>query len=234
MAKMKFGLALFTWHLMSYFSIALELKFDLGESRKDCFYEEIDQIGENIDVVFHVLEGGRRDVTLEVLDPNKKLLAQKPRMPQASLKFKALTKGVYTFCFSNEFSSFTHKLVYVEISTNSERRELEQRAEEEQKIQAEANRVRFNSMTSLESSLNSIKDNMRRGSKGMKAFRKWDRVSEFHAKKLLNRVNFASAAIAIAVVVVGILQTCFLRGLFSEKKSKRTPATATSRRMIYT
>ena len=51
---MKFGLAALTWHLLSYFCVALELKFDLGESRKDCFYEEIDQIGENIDVVFHV------------------------------------------------------------------------------------------------------------------------------------------------------------------------------------
>lgn len=231
---MKLGLVVLKWYLMSYFCVALELKFELGDSRKDCFYEEVDQIGENMDVEFYVLAGGRRDVTLEVLDPNKKLLAQKPRMPQASLKLKALTKGVYTFCFSNEFSSFFHKLVYVEISTDRERREIEQKAEDEQRIQAEANRVRFNSLTSLESSLNSIKDNMRRGSKGMKGFRKYDWLSEFHAKRLLNRVNFASAAIAVAVVVVGIMQTCFLRGLFSEKKSKKMPATATSRRMIYT
>ena len=40
----------------------------------------------------------------------------------------------------------------------------------------------------------------------MKAFRKWDWLSEFHAKKLLSRVNLASIAIAVAVVVVG---SCF-------------------------
>merc|ERR1711872_255951 len=210
------------------FCAALELKFDLEDSRKDCFYEEVLQPGETIDVNFHVLEGGRRDVTLEVLDPNKKLIAQRPREKQASLGFKAMMKGAYSFCFSNEFSSFTHKLIYVEISTDRERKEIQMKEKEEKKMQNEAEKARAVSMTSLETSLTYIRKNMKRGSKGMKRFRKWDWLSEFHARRLSFSVDAASAGVAVAVVATSLIQTWVLRGLFADKKSSKT-STSTRR-----
>lgn len=206
-----------TWN----FCAALELKFDLGDSRKDCFYEKIDRPGENIDVEFHVLNGGRRDVTLDVLNPDKTLLVRKARERGASLNIKAMKSGVYSFCFSNEFSSFTHKLIFVDISTDREKNEKARIAKEERKVIKEAERERDSIMTAVESSLDSISKNMKRSDKGLKRFRKHDWFSIFHAKKLSFNVDTASVVVGALVVITSLVQTWALRRLFSDKPSIR-------------
>jgi len=204
-----------TWDMCA----ALELKFDLGDSRKDCFYQQIDHLGDNIDITFHVLNGGQRDVTLDVLAPNKSLIVRKPRERGATLNIKAMQKGVYTFCFSNEFSSFTHKLVYMDISTESARYEKALVAKEEKKIIMEKERERDLMMTAVEFSLVSLGKNLKRSGKGLKKFRMQDWLSEFHARNLSYNVDAASVVVAALMVLTSLVQTFVLRRFFSGKPS---------------
>ena len=60
MKKSTLAAVFLTWQFCS----SLELKFELEDSRKDCFYEDVKVAGDNIDILFHVSEdvgaGARR------------------------------------------------------------------------------------------------------------------------------------------------------------------------------
>lgn len=198
---------------------SLELKFELEDSRIDCFYEDIQIPGDNFDVVFYVIDGGNKDVDFEVLNPKKEILAKKVKKQSAEINLKAIEKGVYAFCFSNEFSSFSHKLVYFEFNTDSGNKALEQKSrDKKEKIEAAAKSTEV-TMTSMESSIKYIIKNSQHSVKFLKLFRKWAWYSDWHAGNLLYNVNVNSAAIVSAVVIVSLVQTFALRRMFSDKKS---------------
>ena len=50
MKKSTLTVVFLMWQLCS----SLELKFELEDSRKDCFYEDVQVAGDNIDILFHV------------------------------------------------------------------------------------------------------------------------------------------------------------------------------------
>ena len=55
-------LRLSAFFLISRMCGSIELKFELEDSRKDCFYEDIETPGDDIDIVFYVssnLQKGR-------------------------------------------------------------------------------------------------------------------------------------------------------------------------------
>lgn len=196
---------------------SIELKFELEDNRKDCFYEEITVPGDNMDISFMVIDGGNRDVTFEAIGPNKEDLAKKVRSRDGVVNIKALKKGIYTFCFSNEFSSFTHKLVYFEMNTESVVRERELKNREIKKEKEEQAQEAVVTMTSVEGSLYSLSKNIERGQRSLRVFRKWNWLADLHSSMLRLSVNGGSGVVIVTIVIVGLLQTCFLRSLFSEK-----------------
>ena len=60
--------------------------------------------------VIQVIAGGNYDVDVVLYDPNEKVLYEGQRKQYFSVDFDASVTGTYYFCFSNEFSSFTHKV----------------------------------------------------------------------------------------------------------------------------
>ena len=61
------------------------------------------------------MTGGAYDVDAVIYDPKEKKLYEKTKSTYDTLQFQTEHEGVYTVCFSNEFSTFTHKLVYMEL-----------------------------------------------------------------------------------------------------------------------
>lgn len=82
--------------------------------------------------VFHALKGAERDtqvqsggsfdIDFEVKDPNDKLLLDGQRERQGDYVLTANTVGEYGFCFENDMSTLTHKLVDFDIMVESEPR----------------------------------------------------------------------------------------------------------------
>jgi len=62
--------------------------------------------------VLQVITGGNYDVDLEIMSPGKRVLYKDMKKQYDSFTWTTDVEGEYQFCFSNEFSTFTHKLVY--------------------------------------------------------------------------------------------------------------------------
>ena len=69
-----------------------------------------------------VQSGGSFDIDFEVKDPNEKILLDAQRERQGDFVFTANTVGEYSFCFENDMSTLTEKLVDFDIMVESEPR----------------------------------------------------------------------------------------------------------------
>ena len=73
-----------------------------------------------------VVTGGNFDVDVHVVAPNGQVLYKDVKQQYDTFTWTAEVPGVYTVCFSNEFSSFTHKVVYFAMDVGEEKPIVEQ------------------------------------------------------------------------------------------------------------
>jgi protein ERP2 len=71
---------------------------------------------------FAVQSGGSFDVDFEIKDPNDKVILDGQRERQGDYVLTANTVGEYSFCFENDMSTLTDKLVDIDIMVESEPR----------------------------------------------------------------------------------------------------------------
>lgn len=71
---------------------------------------------------FAVQSGGSFDVDFEIKDPNDKVILDGQRERQGDYVFTANTVGEYSFCFENDMSTLTDKLVDFDIMVENEPR----------------------------------------------------------------------------------------------------------------
>uniref|UniRef100_A0ABM5FT16 Uncharacterized protein isoform X3 n=1 Tax=Pogona vitticeps TaxID=103695 RepID=A0ABM5FT16_9SAUR len=98
---------------------ASEITFELPDNAKQCFYEEIVQ-GTKCTLEFQVITGGHYDVDCRLEDPDGIVLYKEMKKQYDSFTFTASRNGTYKFCFSNEFSTFTHKTVYFDFQVGDD------------------------------------------------------------------------------------------------------------------
>uniref|UniRef100_A0A8C3JU07 GOLD domain-containing protein n=1 Tax=Calidris pygmaea TaxID=425635 RepID=A0A8C3JU07_9CHAR len=67
-----------------------------------------------------VITGGHYDVDCFVEDPNGRTIYKETKKQYDSFPHRTELQGVYTFCFSNEFSTFSHKTVYFDFQVGDE------------------------------------------------------------------------------------------------------------------
>ena len=60
------------------------------------------------------MTGGHYDVDVVLQDPTRKVLYKQIKKQYDSFTWTAEKTGEYVACFSNEFSTFSHKLVYID------------------------------------------------------------------------------------------------------------------------
>ena len=57
---------------------------------------------------------------MELMSPSGNFLYKQTKKQYDSYDFKTVEAGEYKFCFSNEFSTFTHKVVYFDFMVGDE------------------------------------------------------------------------------------------------------------------
>lgn len=67
-----------------------------------------------------VITGGHYDVDCRLEDPDGIVLYKEMKKQYDSFTFTASRNGTYKFCFSNEFSTFTHKTVYFDFQVGDD------------------------------------------------------------------------------------------------------------------
>ena len=113
---------------------SVELTFELPDSAKECFHEIIEKDTESTLefqvrtflyllvwlwlVISQVVTGGHYDVDVILTDPMRKVLYKQVKKQYDSFTWTAEKTGEYVACFSNEFSTFSHKLVYIDFQVS--------------------------------------------------------------------------------------------------------------------
>jgi len=183
---------------------AVELTFELPDNAKECFHEEID-VGSEFTIEFQVVTGGHYDVDFELTAPNKEVLYKQVKKQYDSFSKKADIKGVYTACFSNEFSTFSHKLVYVDWQTGPE-------------DPLPGVGEHLTAMTQMESSSHTIHENMNKVIDYQTHHRLRESQGRKRAEDLNGRVTIWAVGETLAIVFIAISQVWILKNFFSEKK----------------
>ncbi|TKS69867.1 Transmembrane emp24 domain-containing protein 3 p24 family protein gamma-4 [Collichthys lucidus] len=196
------GLSCLLLHVFVVFGT--ELTFELPDNDKQCFYEELEK-DVKFDMDFQVISGGNYDVDCFVTDPQSNVLYNEKKKQYDSFSHTTNMKGIYKVCFSNEFSTFTHKTVYLDF----------RHGDEEPLLQGMTGN---SALTQLESSCVSIHEIL----KVVADSQTWYRLREAHdrtkAEHLLERVTFWSVGETVLLFVIGIGQVMLLRSFFTEKK----------------
>ncbi|KAF8840436.1 hypothetical protein PAXINDRAFT_69109 [Paxillus involutus ATCC 200175] len=104
---------------------ASALTTTIAPNERLCFYADVDKAGEKIGFYFAVQAGGSFDIDFDIKDPNEKLLLDGQRERSGDYVLTANTVGEYAFCFENDMSTLTDKLIDFDIMVESEpRREV--------------------------------------------------------------------------------------------------------------
>ncbi|XP_061880710.1 transmembrane emp24 domain-containing protein 3-like [Entelurus aequoreus] len=183
---------------------ATELTFELPDNEKQCFYEDLDK-DIKFELDYQVISGGNYDVDCFVTDPHDNILYREDKKQYDSFSHTTAMKGVYKVCFSNEFSTFSHKSIYLDF----------RHGEEEPLIPS---MTRATALTQLESTCVSIHEIL----KVVAESQTWYRLREAHdrtrADHLMERVTFWSIGETVLLFIIGIGQVMMLKSFFSDKK----------------
>ncbi|KAG0063350.1 hypothetical protein BGZ90_002702 [Linnemannia elongata] len=101
---------------------ATALTYNVGAHERACFYVWADVPKKKLAFYFAVQSGGSFDIDVDVRDPNQKQMLSLEKERQGDYVFTANEIGEYSFCFSNDMSTFAEKVVDFEITIENEKR----------------------------------------------------------------------------------------------------------------
>ncbi|EGT38753.1 hypothetical protein CAEBREN_25829 [Caenorhabditis brenneri] len=194
------------------FGSAIELTFELPDNANQCFFEDLKK---DVDTVFEfqasfliVVTGGHYDVDLIIEDPNGKVLYKDTKKQYDSINFKAEVEGTYKACFSNEFSTFSHKIVYMDWQFG------------DQNALHAAVTQGAHAMTQLENYAVAIGDKLRTIDDYQTHHRLREATGRKRAEELNERVMIWSLGQSAVVVFIGIGQVFLLKSFFNDKRTR--------------
>ncbi len=154
-----------------------------------------------------VITGGNYDVDVTVYAPGHTVLHEKQRKMYDSFDFTATESGEYYFCFSNEFSSFSHKLVYFDFIVG-----------DEEPLTPDIG-AHHTALTQIEAAMVRVHDSL----KVIRDYQTHHRLREAQGRDtgeyLNERVQYWSLGLSILLVLVGLSQVWILRRFFTERRS---------------
>lgn len=189
-------------------NLAEELTFELPDNEKMCFHEIIEENTKCI-LEYQVITGGNYDVDVELFSPGGVSLYKEVKRQYDSHSWTADKKGEYKFCFSNEFSTFTHKLVYFDFRAGEEDALKEAFADLPSQHRA---------LTQMESSSKIVHENLKSIIDYQTHHRLREAQGEEFAELLNERVHIWSAGQALIILLVGAGQILILRSFFTDKR----------------
>lgn len=185
-------------------TIAVELTFELPDNAKECFHEVI-QKDTTSTLEFQVVTGGQYDVDVTLTDPKKNVLYKQIKKQYDSHTWKAEMTGEYIACFSNEFSTFSHKLVYIDFQVGDEE-------------PLPGMDTHIGAMTQMESSAQEVHENLNAVIDYQTHHRLRETQGRKRAEDLNERVMIWSIFVTVAIFAVGFGQVVVLKSFFAEKR----------------
>lgn len=169
-----------------------------------CFFADVDKEGEKIGFYFAVQSGGDFDIDFEVKDPAGDQMLDGQRERQGDYIFTANKIGEYSFCFENDMSSFTEKLIDFDIMVESEPRR-----------EAPAKPGQISDHTSaLEESIYKLKSMLATVERTQKFFHTRENRGFSLVKSTRNKLFWYAILESLAIVSMAVAQVYILQNFF--------------------
>lgn len=181
----------------------MELTFELPDNAEQCFHEVVNK-SVKCTLEFQVVTGGQYDVDIHIEAPNGHILYKDVKKQYDSFTWTTDQTGVYTVCFSNEFSTFSHKLVYMDLQIGEQ---------DELRIPKEVT-----AMTQMETSISAIHEDLVTVLDYQTHHRLREAQGRKRAEHLNERVFYWSLGETIIILSVCVGQVFILKNFFSEKR----------------
>ncbi|KAI5818446.1 emp24/gp25L/p24 family/GOLD-domain-containing protein [Pyronema omphalodes] len=183
---------------------ATTLTYKLNANEKQCFYIHNEKKHAKVAFYFAVQSGGAFDIDYLVTGPHDKIIVDGTKERQGDFVFTANEVGEYSFCFSNDMSTFAEKMVDFEITV-----ENEARAELPSKQGTSPEHL-----SSLEESLFKISNQLSTISRNQKYFHTRENRNLFTVQSTEWRIFNFSVLESLTMVVMAVLQVLAVRYLF--------------------
>jgi len=191
---------------------SVELTFELPDKEEACFYEEIPENTQAI-LEFQVVEGGKMDVDCSITDPNQKTLYSIKRKEYDTYNWLTKIGGEYKICFSNQFSTFTHKVVYFDWQVGDD--------DDEARLFPDQDETHAKAMKQAEQSTVNIYERL----KAIIDYQTHHRLKEVSerrfAEDLRDRVQNWSLLQFVIMITVSMVQVLIVRSFFNAMARKR-------------
>lgn len=183
-----------------------ELTFELEDNARQCFYEDIKKDTKGT-LEFQVISGGNYDVDVVLYDESGKTIYNVQKKQYDSHTFQAQGEGIFKFCFSNEFSTFSHKVVYFDFQAGDEIPLTKDLGAHQ------------TALTQMETACVTIHEDLKIASDYQTHHRLRESQGRDMAEYLNERIQWWSIGEACLILSVGICQVVILRRFFAEKRS---------------
>ena len=180
------------------------LMFELPDTEKFCFSEYFNGPVKYI-FEYRVVRGGNNDVDAQVKSPNGKVLYKQSKMKGDRFVFET-SRGEYSFCFGNEFSTWAHKVVYFDL-----------REEELSNLAVEAGNKRPFVKTAAETSCDGIHETLTSVVGFQRDYRLKESIGRHIAEGLNRIVSWWSVTQGCFIFLAGLGQVIMLKRFFSVK-----------------
>ncbi|VDP11457.1 unnamed protein product [Onchocerca flexuosa] len=166
-----------------------------------------------------VVTGGQYDVDMTLQDKEGKILYKGVKKQYDTFSWKTESEGTYKVCFSNEFSTFSHKVVYMDWQKGNEGQLLASIATFNISSDVDKITSRIAAMTQLETSASAIGDRLRLIDDYQTHHRLREATGRKRAEDLNERVLLWSLGQTVIIITLGIAQVLLLRSFFTEKRT---------------
>ncbi|CAL8083353.1 unnamed protein product [Calicophoron daubneyi] len=181
--------------------------FELPDNDHLCFFEDLAPSKKYV-LMYQVIHGGQLDIDLRIADPSDKEISKTERTSHDQVFFTSGQNGSYSFCFSNEFSSVSHKLIYFELRLESYESLSEEMGMDEPP----------SPLTMMESGIEMLHLFLSRAETLQIEFKNRELGDRIVAEELNSAVLFWSLAVSLAILVTTVGQVTILKHFFTEKK----------------
>ena len=187
------------------------LTIELPDKEQWCFGHEFPKAAPYI-FSFKVLRGGNNDVDVKLTTPNGRVIYNEKRRHEGRIEMDTTTKGAYKFCFSNDFSTVTHKVIFFSI-----------RSEEVENLAVEKGVRKPYAPTATETACDNIHANMAGVVENQKEYRLKEAIGRHLAEVLNAHVLWWSIGQTAVIFLAGVGQVIVLKTFFTEKLTSSKP-----------
>lgn len=201
-----FSLSILAWQVAS-----TPLSYRVKSNEHACFYTAVDKAKEKISFYFAVQAGGDFDIDYYATNPHGQIILEGTRERQGDFAFTAEYIGEYKFCFSNDMSTVTDKLIDFEIAV-----EHDVRPEMPVKPGVGAEET-----SGIEESVLKLSSQVSQMSRTQKYFRTREHRNMSTVQSTESRIFWFALLESCAMITMSGLQVFIVRTFFSRRSSVR-------------